>query len=106
LLARETDYFVVDSFTTSRCENAGLYATNPTECDFFADLLAGDTSYELIGEFAYTLPRFLPQIEIAFVNPEIWVFEKKVELMRNFTTEPSSHFLKLRLSPCSLCALW
>ncbi len=77
LLARETDYFVVDSFTTNRCENAGLYATNPVECDFFADLLAGDTSYELIGDFAYELPRFLPQVRLDFVNPKIWVFERK-----------------------------
>ena len=67
----------MDSFTTGRCKNAGLYATNPVECDFFATLLAGETSYELIGDFAYVLPSFLPQIEIAFVNPEIQIFQKK-----------------------------
>ena len=77
LLERGTDYFVTDSFTLSRCANEGLAATNPVECDFFAALFTGETSYELIGDFAYALPKFLPQIEIDFVNPEIRVFQKK-----------------------------
>ena len=77
LIERDTDYFVVDDFTYGRCENGGVYATNPVECVFFAELLAGETSYEMIAEFTYTLPNFLPQVEIAFVNPEIRVFQKR-----------------------------
>jgi len=77
LLKRNTDYFVVDSFTYDRCQNEAIYRTNPLECDFFADLLAGKTSYRLIAEFTYELPPFLPQIELAFVNPEIRVFQRK-----------------------------
>jgi hypothetical protein len=76
LLKRGTDYFVVDSFTYNRCQNEAVYQTNPLECSFFADLLAGKTSYRLIGEFTYTLPAFLPQIELNFVNPEIRVYQK------------------------------
>ncbi len=77
LLKRNTDYFVVDSFTYDRCQNEAVYRTNPLECDFFADLLAGKTSYRLIAEFDYKLPSFLPQIELAFVNPEIRVYRRK-----------------------------
>ena len=77
LLERGTEYLVVDSFTYGRCANENIYATNPVECGFFADLLEGETSYEMIGEFAYLLPSFLPQIEIAFVNPEIRIFQKR-----------------------------
>ena len=79
LIERGTVYLVVDSFTYGRCANEGIYATNPVECAFFADLLAGKTSYEMIGEFTYALLKFLPQIEISFVNPEIQVFKKKID---------------------------
>ena len=77
LIDRGTDYLVVDSFTYARCADENIYATNPVECAFFADLLAGKTSYEMIAEFTYTLPKYLPQISIAFVNPEIQIFQKK-----------------------------
>jgi len=77
LIDRDTDYLVVDSFTYARCADENIYATNPVECDFFAELLAGETSYEMIAEFTYTLPKYLPQISIAFVNPEIQIFQKK-----------------------------
>ena len=76
LLDRGTDYLVVDSLTYRRCGNEAIYQTNPIECDFFEQLLAGKTSYHLIGGFSYSLPKFLPQITIAFVNPEIYVFQR------------------------------
>lgn len=77
LLKREVDYFVADSFTYSRCANESIYKTNPVECDFFADLLTGKSAYQLIGEFKYRLPSYLPQIHLSFVNPDIYVFERK-----------------------------
>lgn len=77
LLDRNTDYLVVDSFTYARCADENIYATNPVECAFFADLLAGKTHYALIAEFIYTLPKYLPQISIDFVNPEIQIFQKR-----------------------------
>ncbi len=78
LLKRENDYFVIDSFTYARCEKEIVYKTNPLECDFFARLLSGkSTYYELIGDFNYSLPPYLPQIQIAFVNPEIQIFQRK-----------------------------
>ena len=76
LLDRETDYFVIDSFTYARCANESIYQTNPVECDFFEHLLAGETSYHLIGDFHYSLPSLLPQISISFVNPEVQVFQR------------------------------
>ena len=76
LLKRDTDYLVIDSFTYARCANESIYKTNPVECDFFEELLAGKASYELIGDFRYTLPQHLPQISLAFVNPEVQVFER------------------------------
>ena len=76
LLDRNTDYLVIDSFTYARCGNEAIYQTNPLECDFFESLLAGENAYHLIGDFSYSLPPFLPQISIAFVNPEIQVFQR------------------------------
>ncbi|NOZ00022.1 MAG: hypothetical protein GXP40_12615 [Chloroflexi bacterium] len=73
---RETDYFVIDSFTYARFANDYVCETNPVECDFFERLLAGETSYQLIGDFKYSLPKFLPQLSISFVNPEIRVYER------------------------------
>ena len=76
LLNRDTDYFVIDSFTYARCANKAIYETNPVECDFFERLLAGEAQYYLIGDFSYSLPKFLPQISLAFVNPKIQVFQR------------------------------
>ncbi len=76
LLDRGTDYLVIDSFTYARCKKEAIYQTNPLECDFFERLLAGKTSYHLIEDFSYSLPPFLPQISVAFVNPEIQIFQR------------------------------
>ncbi|MCP4138904.1 MAG: phospholipid carrier-dependent glycosyltransferase [Chloroflexi bacterium] len=76
LLKRDTDYLVIDSFTYARCANESIYQTNPVECDFFERLLAGEASYKLIGDFRYSLPKYLPQISLAFVNPDVQVFER------------------------------
>ena len=49
----------------------------PVECDFFKQLADGQSEhYKLIAEFSYKLPRFLPQLEVSFVNPEIRVYER------------------------------
>ncbi|MBT3413131.1 MAG: phospholipid carrier-dependent glycosyltransferase [Anaerolineae bacterium] len=76
LIKRGTDYIVIDSFTYARCADENIYATNPVECAFFESLLAGETSYEMVGEFTYSLPKFLPQISLAFVNPDVHIFQK------------------------------
>jgi hypothetical protein len=47
------------------------------ECDFFKQLATGQSDhYMLIAEFSYALPRYLPQLEIASVNPEIRIYER------------------------------
>ena len=76
LLNRDTDYLVIDSFTYARCATQSIYQTNPLECDFFERLLAGEAAYKLIGDFRYALPKYLPQISLAFVNPDVQVFER------------------------------
>jgi predicted membrane-bound dolichyl-phosphate-mannose-protein mannosyltransferase len=76
LLNRDIDYFVIDSFTYARCATESIYQTNPLECDFFERLLAGEASYKLIGDFRYALPKYLPQISLSFVNPEVQIFER------------------------------
>jgi len=78
LLDREVDYFVIDSFTYSRLlENDGICQTNPVECDFFKRLLAGEvTTFRLIEEFTYSLPPYLPQVNVRVVNPEIQIYER------------------------------
>ncbi len=77
LLARDTDYFVIDTLTYSRFYNDSICETNPVECDFFKKLLAGEiTTYRLLKEFAYSLPLYLPQVSISAVNPRIQIYER------------------------------
>jgi len=74
---RETDYLVVDSFTSGRFGNSYICETMQAECDFFKQLGTGQSNhYKLIAEFSYSLPSYLPQIDIAFVNPSIRIYER------------------------------
>ncbi|MEW6241359.1 MAG: phospholipid carrier-dependent glycosyltransferase [Chloroflexota bacterium] len=77
LLARDTDYFVIDSYTYERFYIESTCASNPVECDFFKRLLAGEVnSYRLTHDFSYRLPPWLPQVVIAPVNPDIKFYER------------------------------
>lgn len=77
LLERDTDYFVIDSYTYNRLYTDTVCETNLVECDFFKKLLAGEiTSYRLIKEFTYSLPPYLPHVFISAVNPEIRIYER------------------------------
>jgi len=75
LYDRDVDYLVADSFTYSRFSDEYICQTNPVECEFFNQLLAGETSLRLLGSFEYSLPSFLPQISISAVNPDIKIYE-------------------------------
>ena len=49
----------------------------PAECDFFKQLDTGQSAhYKLIAEFSYSLPPYLPQMSIDFVNPSIRIYER------------------------------
>lgn len=77
LLERDTDYFVIDSYTYDRFYIDATCAANPVECDFFKRLLADEVnSYRLLREFTYRLPPYLPQVTIAPVNPDIKIYER------------------------------
>lgn len=74
---RQTKYLVVDGFTADKFDNSYTCQIMQVECDFFKQLAAGRSEhYKLIAEFSYKLPRFLPQLEVSFVNPEIRVYER------------------------------
>lgn len=75
LTEREVDYLVIDSFTYARFEDEFVCQTNPVECQFFRQLLAGETDLRLLASFEYRLPPFLPQASLAAVNPDIRVYE-------------------------------
>ena len=77
LVERGTDYFVVDSFTTQKFNNPYTCADMQVECDFFKQLATGQsTHYKLLAEFSYSLPAYLPQIDVTFVNPSIRIYER------------------------------
>ena len=77
LLERDTDYFVIDSFTYERFYSDSICATTPGECDFFKRLIAGDVeSYRLLKQFTYRLPPWLPHVSLTAVNPDILIFER------------------------------
>jgi hypothetical protein len=74
---RKTDYLVTDSFTYERFNNAYICESMPAECDFFKQLDTGRSQhYKLIAEFSYSLPPYLPQLSIDFVNPSIRIYER------------------------------
>ncbi|HEX6271007.1 MAG TPA: phospholipid carrier-dependent glycosyltransferase [Anaerolineales bacterium] len=74
---RMTDYLVTDSFTSDRFSDPYICESMQVECDFFRLLETGGSShYRLLAEFTYTLPPYLPQIDIAFVNPQIRIYER------------------------------
>jgi hypothetical protein len=74
---RQTDYFVTDNFTYDRFSDPYICDNMQVECDFFKQLNTGQSNhYKLIAEFSYSLPRYLPQITVQFVNPVIRVFER------------------------------
>ncbi len=77
LVDRQTDYFVVDSFTADKFNDPHYCETMPLECGFFKQLETGRSSrYKLLAEFEYTLPPYLPQIRFEFINPAIRIYER------------------------------
>jgi hypothetical protein len=74
---RMTDYLVIDSFTYERFENEYICELHAAECEFFQKLLTDGTDYQKIEEFSYSLPRYLPQTTIEFINPTIQVYRRK-----------------------------
>jgi hypothetical protein len=74
---RLTDYFVVDSFTADKFNNPYTCANMQVECDFFKQLATGRSNhYQLLKEFTYTLPPYLPRINFLFTNPTIRIYER------------------------------
>ena len=74
---RQTDYLVIDSFTSDKFNNPYTCAGMQVECDFFKQLETGQSDhYKLLAEFKYSPPPFLPQIQIDFVNPTIRIYER------------------------------
>jgi hypothetical protein len=74
---RETDYLVIDGFTSKKFGNQFFCDAMPVECAFFNQLETGRSNhYELLAEFKYTLPPYLPQISFEFINPTIRVYER------------------------------
>ncbi len=77
LLDRGTDYLIVDSFTASRFDDPHVCDQIPNECEFFKQLATGHTEhYQLIADFKYSLPWYLPQVQVAIANPEIRIYER------------------------------
>lgn len=77
LLDRGTDYLIVDSFTASRFNDPYVCEQIPNECEFFQQLATGRTDhYQLIAEFSYSLPWYLPQVQVAIANPAIRIYER------------------------------
>ena len=67
----------MDSFTSGKFNNPYTCETMQVECDFFKQLGTGQSDhYKLVAEFSYSLPSYLPQMSIAFVNPGIRIYER------------------------------
>jgi len=74
---RQTDYLVIDSFTYDKFNDPYTCARMQVECDFFKQLATGRSNhYQLLKEFKYTLPPYLPQLNFGFVNPTIRIYER------------------------------
>jgi len=73
---RKPDYLILDSFTYNRFNNPYTCSLHPEDCEYFKHLRSGQTNYELIKEFSYKLPGFLPDPEVSFVNPDLEIFKR------------------------------
>jgi hypothetical protein len=74
---RKTRFLVVDSFTADKFDNTYTCTQMQAECDFFKQLATGQSAhYKMIAEFSYTLPGYLPQLDLLFVNPTIRIYER------------------------------
>lgn len=77
LLERDTDYFVIDSYTYDRLYTDTVCETNLVECDFFRRLLADEVAtFRLVKDFSYDLPPYLPHVSISAVNPDVRIYER------------------------------
>ena len=76
---RQSEYLAFDSFTYLRFEDEYICELNPLNCQFFTDLLGGQTDYQEIAFFKYDLPEWLPNLEISFVNPDIKIFRLSLD---------------------------
>jgi hypothetical protein len=74
---RLTDYLVIDNFTADKLNDPYVCQNMQVECNFFQQLAAGHSQhYKLLKEFSYSLPSYLPQVKISFVNPQIRIYER------------------------------
>ena len=74
---RQTDYLVLDSFTSEKFDDPYTCKTMQVECDFFKQLATGRSEhYKLLAEFSYSLPPYLPRIDVLFLNPSIRIYER------------------------------
>ncbi|MEP6895453.1 MAG: phospholipid carrier-dependent glycosyltransferase [Chloroflexota bacterium] len=74
---RQTDYLITDSFTWEKFNDPYVCSVMQVECDFFKQLASRHSNhYKLLKEFSYTLPVYLPQIGIGYVNPSIRIYER------------------------------
>ncbi len=76
---RKPEYLVVDRKTYARFEDEHVCRLNPVECDFFARLLNEESRYELVEQFVYQVPPYLPQVKTDFANIEVLLFERRAE---------------------------
>jgi hypothetical protein len=74
---RQTDYFVVDSFTADKFNDSYICNKVPVECAFFKQLQIGRSAhYQLLAEFKYSLPWYLPPVPVTFANPTIRIYQR------------------------------
>ncbi len=77
LVDRKTDYLIVDSFTADKFNDAYVCDRVPVECAFFQQLQTGRSAhYQLLAEFKYSLPWYLPPVPVAFANPTIRIYQR------------------------------
>ncbi|HZD55542.1 MAG TPA: phospholipid carrier-dependent glycosyltransferase [Anaerolineales bacterium] len=74
--SRRPDYLIIDSFTFDRFSEEYECTMLPVECAFFRRLQSGQTDYQLIKTFSYSLPAYLPLIKVSFLNPEIQIYQR------------------------------
>ena len=77
LFDRQTTYLIIDSYTADKFKNLHLCEQVQVECDFFKQLETGRSAhYQLIAEFNYELPWYLPQVFVTYANPQIRIYER------------------------------
>lgn len=72
---RQPDYLILDSFSYNRFDDSYTCSLHPADCEYFKRLRSDQTNYKLLKTFSYDLPKYLPDPQVSFLNPDLELYK-------------------------------